>query len=167
MGKPPLTWWFLHVLLFAIGRTLWPCIRDSIFFWLFLATAYRMPAKKPTPIAETEPGVMESPKKSIPDAATGSLFNAPTMLRKFLVLNVREVNLLQTCKSCYLWLAHTMPLYKKYQLQRHLRKRLLPTRSYAIGEDWGWIRRQRSAKVSERIQLTNCESSFQCPSLQK
>jgi len=34
---------------------------------------------------------MESPKKSIPDAATGNLFNAPTMLRKFLVWKEHKV----------------------------------------------------------------------------
>lgn len=53
---------------------------DSAFFWLFFATAYTTPAKKPTETADTEPNVTGSPKKIMPDAATGSLFNAPTML---------------------------------------------------------------------------------------
>ena len=56
-----------------------PCLR-SPFFWLFFATAYSTPAKKPTPMADTLPTVTASPKNSIPDAATGSLFSAPTML---------------------------------------------------------------------------------------
>lgn len=51
------------------------------FFWLFFATAYNRPAKNPTPTADTDPKVIGSPKKSIPDAATGSLFKAPTILR--------------------------------------------------------------------------------------
>lgn len=38
------------------------------------------PARNPTPIADTDPIVIVSPKNSIPDAATGSLFNAPTIL---------------------------------------------------------------------------------------
>lgn len=54
---------------------------DSAFFWLLLATAYTKPAKKPTLTAETDPRVTASPKKIMPEAATGSLFNAPTMLR--------------------------------------------------------------------------------------
>lgn len=52
----------------------------SAFDWLFLATAYTIPAKKPVPMAETDPVVTGSPKKTIPDAAIGSLFNAPTIL---------------------------------------------------------------------------------------
>lgn len=61
------------------GRTLCPLL--SNFFWLFFAIAYMTPAKKPTPIAETDPIVIASPKNNIPDAATGSLFSAPIMLR--------------------------------------------------------------------------------------
>jgi hypothetical protein len=54
----------------------------SAFAWLFLATAYTIPAKNPQPTAETDPSVTGSPKKIMPDAAMGSLFNAPTMLKK-------------------------------------------------------------------------------------
>lgn len=54
----------------------------SAFFWLFFATAYTTPARKPTAIAETDPRVTASPKKIIPDAATGSLLSAPTILSK-------------------------------------------------------------------------------------
>lgn len=54
----------------------------SAFFWLFFATAYTNPAKKPIETADTDPNVIGSPKKIMPDAATGSLFNAPTMLDK-------------------------------------------------------------------------------------
>ena len=68
-----------HDVLFASGIT--PCwAAISAFFWLFFATAYTKPAKNPTPTADTDPNVTGSPKKIIPDAATGSLFNAPTML---------------------------------------------------------------------------------------
>lgn len=63
----------------VMGRTLF-CAADSVFFWLFFATAYITPAKKPTEMADTEPSVTASPKKIMPDAATGSLFRAPTML---------------------------------------------------------------------------------------
>lgn len=42
--------------------------------------AYTTPAKKPTEMAETEPNVTASPKNIIPEAATGNLFSAPTML---------------------------------------------------------------------------------------
>lgn len=52
----------------------------SLFFWLFFAIAYSTPAKNPTPTDDTEPAVTGSPKKIIPDAATGSLFKAPTIL---------------------------------------------------------------------------------------
>jgi hypothetical protein len=66
---------------FARGIMVSACIRLSAFFWLFFATAYTSPAKKPIPIAETEPNVTASPKNNIPEAATGSLFSAPTMLQ--------------------------------------------------------------------------------------
>lgn len=56
------------------------CPLLSNLFWLFFAIAYTTPAENPAPIAETDPIVMASPKNSIPDAATGSLFNAPTIL---------------------------------------------------------------------------------------
>lgn len=52
----------------------------SAFFWLFFATAYTIPAKNPTETAETDPKDTGSPKKIIPEAATGSLFSAPTIL---------------------------------------------------------------------------------------
>jgi hypothetical protein len=39
-----------------------------------------MPAKNPTPMADIEPNDTASPKNIIPDAATGSLFKAPTIL---------------------------------------------------------------------------------------
>ena len=52
----------------------------SAFFWLFFAIAYRTPAKKPTDTAETDPKVTASPKKIIPDAATGNLLSAPVIL---------------------------------------------------------------------------------------
>lgn len=71
-----------HVLSLFIGRIASACCRASIFFWLFFATAYRTPAKNPTPTPETDPNVTASPKNSIPEAATGSLFKAPTMLFK-------------------------------------------------------------------------------------
>jgi hypothetical protein len=50
------------------------------FAWLFFATAYTTPAKKPTPTADTDPAVTGSPKNIMPEAATGNLFRAPTML---------------------------------------------------------------------------------------
>ena len=53
----------------------------SAFFWLFFAIAYRTPAKKPTVTADTDPKVIGSPKKIMPDAATGNLFSAPVMLK--------------------------------------------------------------------------------------
>ena len=53
----------------------------SALFWLFFATAYTSPAKNPTLTADTDPTVTGSSKKSIPDAAIGNLFRAPTMLR--------------------------------------------------------------------------------------
>ena len=62
----------------------------SAFFWVFFATAYTTPAKKPTVTALTEPNVTGSPKKIMPDAATGSLFNAPTML--YVVLLVARIH---------------------------------------------------------------------------
>lgn len=52
----------------------------SAFFWLIFAIAYKTPAKKPTPTAETDPKVTGSPKNIIPDAATGNLLSAPVML---------------------------------------------------------------------------------------
>ena len=64
----------------AKGSTVFASFRRSIF-WLFFATEYIKPAKKPTETADTEPGVTGSPKKIIPEAATGNLFKAPTMLR--------------------------------------------------------------------------------------
>jgi len=71
-----------HGLRFASGMIASACIRDSIFFWLFFAMAYTTPAKKPTLTADTEPVVTGSPKNNIPEAATGSLFKAPTILRE-------------------------------------------------------------------------------------
>ncbi len=70
-----------HDYLFANGITPCCCAATSAFFWLFFATAYTKPAKNPTLTADTDPNVTASPKKIIPDAATGSLFNAPTMLK--------------------------------------------------------------------------------------
>ena len=73
---------------FANGIMASACIRPSVFFWLFFATAYTIPAKKPTPTAEIDPNVTGSPKNNIPEAATGSLFKAPTMLS----LHVKRFN---------------------------------------------------------------------------
>jgi len=56
-------------------------VRLSAFFWLFFATAYTTPAKNPKPMADTDPSVTISPKNIIPDAATGNLLSAPTILR--------------------------------------------------------------------------------------
>lgn len=56
----------------------------SALAWLFLAMAYTSPAINPMVTAETEEKFTGSPKKIMPDAATGSLFNAPTMLRNCL-----------------------------------------------------------------------------------
>jgi hypothetical protein len=55
-------------------------VAPSAFFWLFFATAYKTPAKKPIDTAETDPNVTGSPKKIMPDAATGNLLRAPVML---------------------------------------------------------------------------------------
>jgi hypothetical protein len=54
--------------------------KPSAFFWLLFAIAYRIPAKKPTDTADTDPKVTASPKKIMPDAATGNLLSAPVML---------------------------------------------------------------------------------------
>jgi hypothetical protein len=70
----------VYEFLFAKGMIASACARLSAFFWLLFATAYSNPAKNPTPIADTDPNVTASPKNISPDAATGSLFKAPTML---------------------------------------------------------------------------------------
>jgi hypothetical protein len=59
----------------------------SVFFRLFFAIAYKIPAKKPTVIAVTDPSVTGSPKKIMPDAATGNLLSAPVMLQFRAVVN--------------------------------------------------------------------------------
>lgn len=66
------------------------CVRLSAFFWLFLATAYTIPAKNPSPIADTDPKVTTSPKNNMPDAATGNLLSAPTIL--YVVLLVVRIH---------------------------------------------------------------------------
>ena len=72
------------------------CDLVSAFFWFIFATAYSIPEKKPTPIADTEPVVTGSPKNIIPEAATGSLFSAPTILIFGLVLTLRTAELHST-----------------------------------------------------------------------
>jgi len=62
-------------------------VAPSVFFWLFFAIAYKIPAKNPTDTAETDPNVTGSPKKIMPEAATGSLLSAPVMLRFRPVVN--------------------------------------------------------------------------------
>ena len=52
----------------------------STLAWLVLAMAYTMPAMPPTPMAETLPMLAGSPKKRIPEAATGSLLSARVRL---------------------------------------------------------------------------------------
>lgn len=84
---------------FASGIMASACILPSVFFWLFFATAYTIPAKKPTPTAETDPNVTASPKNNIPEAATGNLFKAPTMLR----LHVRRFNYSEFKRDPYLY----------------------------------------------------------------
>jgi hypothetical protein len=69
----------LH-LRFVMGITVSPFRALSALAWLFLATAYTIPAKNPNNTADTDPKLTGSPKKTIPDAATGSLFSAPTIL---------------------------------------------------------------------------------------
>ena len=56
---------------------------------MFFAIAYKTPAKKPTDTAETDPNVTASPKKIMPDAATGSLLSAPVMLQYQAIVNRR------------------------------------------------------------------------------
>lgn len=103
------------------GRILCPLL--SNFFWLFLATAYMTPAKNPTPIAETDPIVIASPKNNIPDAATGSLFSAPTMLNSSISRQVHSRIQARTCMSCCSSFGHTKQWCTIYQLLLRQRRR--------------------------------------------
>ncbi|CAG8532459.1 4217_t:CDS:2 [Acaulospora colombiana] len=75
-----------------MGITVSPFRARSALAWLFFATAYTIPAKKPNSTAVTEPKLTGSPKKTIPDAATGSLFSAPTILPENVVLVVTRMH---------------------------------------------------------------------------
>lgn len=86
-----------HALRLDMGITASPFLALSALDWLFFATAYTIPAKKPVVMADTDPTVTGSPKNTIPEAATGSLFKAPTMLIGHSETMVDQKDNLRTC----------------------------------------------------------------------